>query len=314
MPKTTRNPADYILPLNMNGLSGRMLRLPAKGRNKREILFVYGHHSSIERIIGIAQFLNRYGSVTVPDLPGFGGMESFYKISQKPTIDNMADYLAAFIKLRYKNKRLTIIGTSYGFTVVTRMLQKYPEIVKKVNLVISVAGFAHNADFGFKRHNYYLLKTGAWFFSLRLNAAFVQHIIFRPHFIRLGYRFIEPRFINEKDTKIRDAEEDERQRRINFEITLWQINDVRTYMYVATTMFKLNLCNQHIKLPIYHVAVDSDRYFDNLLVEQHMRTIFTDFHLIEAASSNHASSVIGTEKEAADFITPKMRALLRQKG
>ena len=122
----------------MNGLQGRMLHLPApKGRN-REILLVYGHHSSLERWWGLAQVLNRYGAVTMPDLPGFGGMDSLYKIDKKPTIDNLADYLAAFVKMRYKRRRVTIIGMSFGFVVVTRMLQRFPELVKKVDVLTSL--------------------------------------------------------------------------------------------------------------------------------------------------------------------------------
>ncbi len=131
--------ADYILPLNINGLQGRMLRLPSTGRKKREIMYIYGHHSSLERNFGVAEYLNKYGSVTVPDLPGFGGMDSFYKISKEPTLDNMADYLASFIKLRYKKQKFTLTGLSLGFMIITRMLQRYPEIAKQVDVLVSYA-------------------------------------------------------------------------------------------------------------------------------------------------------------------------------
>jgi pimeloyl-ACP methyl ester carboxylesterase len=103
---------------------------------------VYGHHSSLERWWGVVQDLNQYGGVTMPDLPGFGGMQSLYKIGEKPDVDTLADYLAAFVKLRYKRRRVTIAGLSFGFVVATRMLQRYPDLVKKVDLLISVAGFA----------------------------------------------------------------------------------------------------------------------------------------------------------------------------
>ena len=73
MPKiNTRNLADYVLPLDMNGLSGRMLCLPAQAGKKREILFVPGLHTSLERLFGVIEYLNKYGGVTLPDLPGFG--------------------------------------------------------------------------------------------------------------------------------------------------------------------------------------------------------------------------------------------------
>src|SRR4030095_591910 len=149
--KKAQDVAEFIAPLYMNGLRGRMLRMPPPKNKKREILFVYGHHSSLERWWGVVQVLNRYGGVTMPDLPGFGGMESLYKIGEKPDMDTMADYLAAFVKWRYKNRRVTIIGLSYGFTVVTHMLQRYPDLVKKVDLLISVVGFVHHEDFIFSK-------------------------------------------------------------------------------------------------------------------------------------------------------------------
>lgn len=170
MPKL--NPADYISPLHINGLSGRVLRLPAPPKKTREILLIYGHHASLERMFGIAEDLNQYGSVTMPDLPGFGGMNSFYKIGMKPTLDNLADYLAAFIKLRYKRSKITIIAVSFGFVVTTRMLQRYPHLTSKVNLLVSAVGFSHRDDFNFSRGRYLFYRSIAAVFSNRLGAAF----------------------------------------------------------------------------------------------------------------------------------------------
>src|SRR4051812_17423669 len=109
-------PKEYIVPLNMNGLTGRMLRLPPPAGKSREALIVYGHHASLERFYSLAQVVNDDIGVTMPDLPGFGGMDSFYKIGEKADLDTMADYLASVIKLRYKKDQyFTIIAVSYGF-------------------------------------------------------------------------------------------------------------------------------------------------------------------------------------------------------
>jgi pimeloyl-ACP methyl ester carboxylesterase len=144
--------ANHIVPLNINGLEGRMLQLPArKHGSKREILIIYGHHSTLERWWGFAQCFNRSGAVTMPDLPGFGGMESLYKIDKKPDLDTMADYMASFVKWRYRRKRFTIIGLSFGFLVATRMLQRYPELAKRVDILISAVGFSHHDDFLFSK-------------------------------------------------------------------------------------------------------------------------------------------------------------------
>jgi pimeloyl-ACP methyl ester carboxylesterase len=308
--KTALNPADYILPLYMDGLSGRMLRLPTpSARKKREILFVYGHHTSLERIFGVAEYLNKFGSVTVPDLPGFGGMDSFYKIDEKPTLDSMADYLAAFIKMRYRNKRFSVAGYSLGFMIVTRMLQKYPEIAKKVDIVVSCAGFASKDDFVFRKRNFLIFNWGSWLFSHRLPAAFLRIFVLRKYIIKTAYKIVE-----NKHSKLKDANDEERAKRVAFEIGLWQNNDIRTYMYMGLIMFRLNLVGRHVDLPVHHVSIDGDRYFDNAKVEQHMREIYNDCFMYKAhQAKTHSPSVIGTAEEAAPYIPPALRKVFNKK-
>jgi pimeloyl-ACP methyl ester carboxylesterase len=290
----------------MNGMDGRMLRLPAPKNKKREILLLYGHHASLERMAGIAQAMNRYGAVTVPDLPGFGGMKSFYSIGEKPTLDNYADYLAAFMKLRYSRRRVTIVPMSFSFLVVTRMLQKYPDLTKKVDLLTSFVGFVHKDDFKFKPLQYWSLRTLAFVFEKRLPAFLMRHLVLRSWNIHFTYNLMA-----DKHTKLMDANEVERKKRIDFEVELWQINDVRTYMKTLTTMLKVDLCNLQVDLPVYHVSVPDDRYFDNNIVEQHMRIIYKDFENIPCKILGHMPTVIVDAKGAAPFIPNRLRKLLR---
>ncbi len=299
------NPEDYIEPLYMDGLQGRMLYLPPPAGKKKEILLIYGHHASLERLFGMAEFLNRYGGVTMPDLPGFGGMEAFYKLGQKPTLDNMADYLAAFIKLRYKRRRITIIGLSYGFVVMTRMLQKYPELAKKVDLLVSLVGFVHKDDFKIKKSERFWFLTVGYLGSNRILAAFFKHIVFRPTPIKLGYTLLAP-----KHAKFKDANKAEQQARIDFEIYLWQCNDVRTQAYTGLGFLKLDLCNIQVDLPVHHVAVDNDHYFDNDMVEQHMKVVFKDVDMLMSSSPAHAPTVIADAASVTPFIPPRLRRLL----
>ena len=305
--KQAKKPADYIVPLYMNGLQGRMLYMPPKKNKKREILFIYGHHSSLERWWGVIQDLNRYGGVTVPDLPGFGGMDSFYKIGEKPTIDALSDYLASFIKLRYKRKRLTIAGLSFGFVVVTRMLQRYPDLVKKVDLLISVVGFAHHDDFTFSRSRYLFYRWGAALFSGRLSSAFFHNVCLHPWAIKAAYA----RTHNAKK-KFDDVPKEEIDQIMDFEIYLWRCNDARTYMKTTVEFLTLDNCRAQVDLPVWHISVDADRYFSNHLVEQHMRIIFNDFHGLKAKLDNHAPSIIADKKTAAPLFPEKIRQLLRK--
>lgn len=308
MPKTTpKDPADYIVPLTMNGLEGRMLHMPAPKGKSRNILFVYGHHASLERQFGVMEVLNKYGSVTMPDLPGFGGMETFYEIGMKPSMDNLADYLAAFVKMRYKRKKVTIVAMSLGFAITTRMLQRCPELKSKVNLLVSVVGFVHHEEFIFTKRNFYMLRYGASFFSNRLPAYIGKKIALRPSLIRATYNLVA-----DKNVKMKDADEAERKRRIDFEIHLWQINDIRTYMDTAVSMFKMDLLQPAVDLPVYHIGVAEDRYFDNHIVEQHLNIVYNKVTMINTSFKNHGPTVIADAKAASAFIPPKLKRLLAQ--
>jgi pimeloyl-ACP methyl ester carboxylesterase len=311
MPKQKKGhkPADFIVPLSMNGLEGRMLRLPAPNpETKREILFVYGHHSSLERWWGVVQDLNQYGAVTMPDLPGFGGMQSFYKIGEKPDIDTLADYLAAFVKLRYNRKRVTIAGLSFGFVVATRMLQRYPDLVKKVDLLVSVVGFAHHDDFTFSKTRYRFYLISAKFFSYRLPALFFRNVFLHPLILRLIYA----RTHNARQ-KFQNVKRDQMKGLMDFEIHLWHSNDVRTYMATTVEFLKLDNCKKRVDLPLWHISVSADRYFDNNLVEQHMRVIFNDFHQAKSRMDTHAPSVIADMKTAAPLIPQTIRRILSER-
>lgn len=311
MPKTAgKVPADYILPLNMNGLSGRMLRVAPPKNKKLEILFVYGHHASLERYFGMAELMNKYGGITVPDLPGFGGMDSFYKIGEKPTPDNYADYLASFIKLRYKNKRFVLAGYSLGVVIITRMLQKYPELSSRVDMVISIAGFSHRNDFTFSSRRYWAYRFVAGFFSYRLTSALYKHLILRPIFIRYVYRYM----FNARQ-KFSGKREQELKRAIEMEVDLWRSNDPRTYMATTHLMLTLNLpAYGHASLPIYHAGVDNDHYFNNVRVEQHLRRIYSDFHYGKIKTPTHAPSIIATAQDAAVFVPKEFIRVMKKLG
>lgn len=297
--------ADCIVPLNMNGLQGRMLHIKGPANKKREILFIYGHHSTLERWWGAAKYLSTYGNVTVPDLPGFGGMQSLYKIGEKPTLDTMADYLAAFVKLRYARKRVTIIGMSYGFLVATRMLQRYPEITKKVDLLMSAAGFAHHDDFVFSRRRFFVYRALSKFLSWPPASIFFHNVCLHPSILRAVYS----KSHNAKH-KFANLDKQAHRRMMDFEVDLWHVNDVRTHWATTYTMLKVDNCQKQVNLPVHHVAVSGDQYFDKHRVEQHLRVIFSSFDQQTAHMTAHAPSVLADERDAAQLFPPKYRRLL----
>lgn len=302
-----RSYSSQITPVEINGLKGRMVSLvPSKNKN-REILLLYGHHSSLERMSGIAENLNDFGRVTIPDLPGFGGMDSFYKIGLEPTIDNYADYLASFIKLKFKNKRFALISMSYSFLVVTKMLQKYPDIAKQVDLVVSSVGFVHYDDFRVPKYQIFGLKIMASVLQYNPFAWIARHTLFSEPVVRTFYKYI-----GVKHTKMQDAGSNKvKDKRIKSEVILWEINDVRTRMKTMYDCFNVDLLDKQVDLPVHHVYVEDDRFFNNRIVEQHMRIIYKDFIGLKTDIIGHMPSIVATKEDADAFIPKELKKLLK---
>lgn len=300
--KHSQHAGDFIVALNMNGLRGRMLQAPANTNKKREILLLYGHHAQLERWWGLVENLQEYGNVTMPDLPGFGGMDSFYTINRRPTIDEFADYLAAFVKLRYNRKRITIVAISFGFVIATRMLQKYPELAKKVDLLVSVVGFMHQDDFRFKRHQRILYSRLTRLFATRpvsvvIRYGFLNRFVVSTLYARMPAS--KKRFIEVEPTHFKAM--------MKFEVHLWQINDVRTHWLTTSEFLRVDNCKSKVNLSVWHVATKGDHYFDNTIVEQHMRIVYKDYTQVLAQSKAHTPPIIADKKDMKVLLPSKLR-------
>lgn len=283
-----------------------MLRMPPGKRKKREFLLVYGHHGSLERCFGLAEAIHEFGGVTVPDLPGFGGMSSFYKLGEKPDLDTLADYLAAFVKLRFRRTRLSIVGHSFGFLVATRMLQKHPDIARHVDVVVSITGFTRNDEFNISRQKKLLYRCVARFFCWRFPAVFFRNVLLHPSIIKFYYAHTAS-----GNDKLKGLSREERLEVLDREVHTWRRSDVRTYMMTIITMFKADNCTQPVDVPVWHVMVKSDNYLNNQVVEQHMQVIFSGYKKIPTKMSRHSLGFIGDKKTALPLVPPKLRSMLK---
>jgi len=209
--------------------------------------------------------------------------------------------------MRYKNRRLSIAGLSFGFVVVTRMLQRYPDLAKKVDMLVSVVGFAHKDDFTFTKSRYTMYSFATRFFSMRLPATFFRHVLLQPVLLRMAYHHS----YNAKH-KFKSLEGDQFKEVMDFEVHLWHANEVRTHMYTSYCFLNLDNCTKQVDLPLWHISVKNDRYFDNNVVEQHMRVIFNDFYEAPSRMNSHAPSIIADMKTAAPLFPAKLRKVLSQ--
>lgn len=305
--KSPQNSADYIVPFNINGLNGRMLHVPAPTGKKREILLVYGHHAMLERWWGLIENFNEFGAVTMPDLPGFGGMDSFHCIGRQPTIDAFADYLAAFVKLRYKRKRVTIAAISFGFVIVTRMLQRYPELTKKVDLLIATVGFMHRDDFVFSRKQRFVFRKVTRVLATRPVATLIRYGFLNKFVITE----LSKRMPNSKKRFI-EVTPEEFDETMEFEVKMWQANDVRTHWLTTSEFLDVDNCKVKIDLPVHHVASKNEHYFDNHIVKQHMLVVFNNYRRYTMKSKAHTPNILADKKSSSVMIPSGLRRILNK--
>lgn len=113
-------------------------------------------------------------------------------------------------------------------------------------------------------------------FTFRLPSLFFRYVCLNRVCIRTVYRHTH----NAKK-KLGGLAPDDLRKMLDVEVGLWQSNDVRTYMQTSKEFLSLDNCNVPVDLPVYHVAMAGDRYFDNQVVEQHFRVIFSSYHLVD---------------------------------
>ncbi len=126
-------------------MEGRELEVRDARPRNRKILLVGDPGMKIEDITSFAQELGIFGDVLLPDLPGLGGMQSFMKIGQKPTLANYSAYLASYVKLRFRND-FEIVTLGDSLPIVIGMLQRFPSVAARTKQLVALGGHIHYHD------------------------------------------------------------------------------------------------------------------------------------------------------------------------
>jgi pimeloyl-ACP methyl ester carboxylesterase len=309
--KSVYDLSNYIEDIELNGLRGRMINAPAANKQAEgvNILMFHGHHSSLERLAGVADLLSEYGNFCLPDMPGFGGMDPLRKVGLKPTIDNLADYMAAFIKLKYgSNKKFVVVGYSFGFLVLTRMLQKYPHLQKQCVDVIGLAGLLHRDEIVFSKRRRVFYMTSSRIIGSSVGSWIARELFMRKWFLASFYT----KSRNAKE-KFEDLDKQTTKRMVDFEVNLWRINDVPTWCYTTREMLNADLVTnvKQLDIPVIQITVNADKYFDNKVVQQHMHIVYKDVRVISAGATKHGASAIENAEDAMPFFPPALRKHLK---
>lgn len=255
----------------------------------------------------IASFLRDYGEVSLPDLPGIGGMDSFYRIGLTPTLDTYADYLYTVLKTRGLRKQVDIVAMSFGFLVVTRMLQRHPDSQEWIDNVISFVGFGRSTDFKNiekKRRTYVPISR---IFSTKLGSWMVSTLIFNPLTLRLMFSLF--RLFN---PKYQHAMKNDRAASERMELDLWQKNDARTRFAIYQLFFTFDLTRHETKLPVrlHDMTTKTDQYLDHRRINESLKLLYANVSSSHANMALHAPSIIGTESEVRAMFSKEVKSIL----
>jgi pimeloyl-ACP methyl ester carboxylesterase len=292
----------YIKPLNVNGLTGRMLSLPSRDSSRNNFLLIYDVFDSLENMNDLAILLNKFGSVSCIDLPGMGGMRAFNILREKPTLDIFADYLAAIVKLRFRRKRITIVGIGYGFVIATKMLQRNPEIIKKVNLVISLDGYARYDDFELSSLRRKLLSTAYWIGSYGPFSALAKISFFNSNARRLRYKLLK------NDAFYKQLTPENQIRYLNSKLLASKRINLRTYFRTKFEILTLDNCHVHINTPIWHVSLSDDKKNQDVII-QHLQVIYSNYYSSNVKVDHHILIMLNSQISGR-LVPPRLRRLL----
>lgn len=288
-----------IRPYVYKGLRGRyILQSAVRTTAKRVFLVIYGQHATIERLLPTVEALSQYGTVYLVDTPGFGGMESPYRVGEQPTLNFYDGHLKhIFDTLLPRDKRITIFGISYGLQLASHFLAHHPDYVERIEDVVSFVGLVSHTNFRISPSLEFTLKylacgpgrypAGAWVY---------QNIILRDSILQAYYRYI----MVPKKVELKGAPRTKIERYVKEQSWLWRINDPRTHAKTAWDfLFVTDLTDLRIAMPITHAGVPNDHFLDNDNVVDGLTKMYSrvDTHSIDL----HGHAPVSTD-EADDVL------------
>ena len=264
-----------------------------------EILFVGDLSADLEYWRGLIRALAEYGNVSSPDLPGIGGMTSFYKIGKRPTLNNYADYLSSFVKMRYKRRRIVIVAVGFGFVIATRMLANSPDIAKKVKLLVSLGGYADHEDFATSFSQKLTFRLLGRLYANRIASAIIKLTVYNNSLIKMHYAH---RFKANKSLASKVLASNE--------LSRWKSSDMRTFGAISSELMRFSNCAKRIVgVPTWHVFLNEKSLLRSR-VEQHLKVIFEDLNITRANKKN-LYALKQDKRTAAYFLPLKLRQQLR---
>lgn len=290
----------HIKQYIFHGLKGRYGHWPANSTSaKRTFVIVYGQHASIERTMSLVEALKEFGDVYIADNPGFGGMESSFKIGQYPDLELYAKHLVNFIDKHVTHGRqLTLFGISYGFQIISETLHRYPRLYPRVEDVVCFVGFVQPSDFRMPpSYRLPMVYLGALPGKTWLGSKLFQAII-RKKVVVLAYLLSKPIQVKFKRLKASEAK-----RYAGEQADLWVLNDHRTHGATAWDFVKKNnLTGHRIPLNILHLGIPNDHIIDNDRVRQALKVMYQHLDAYDLRMEYHAPIDVDTPAKVRELL------------
>ena len=165
----------------------------------------------------------------------------------------------------------------------------------------------HADDFVFQPSNQKAMRLFSGFFGLRPVAWLIRHAALSGPVIRTVYAKLPA-----GKRRLSSMDPIEAREMLDYDVMLWQTNDVATHWRTTSEFLGLDNCQVKINLPVWHVGSRNDHYFDNHIIEQHMLVVFSECHMALISTKAHTPSVLADKTELGVLLPPKLRRALNK--
>lgn len=302
-------PSEQIRNITIEGLSGRVLHIPSEKKSaKKNFFLVYGQHTSHERMYGISQYLSRHGNVYAIDLPGYGGMDSFYSIGKEPTIEAYGHYIYTVMQVLKLEKNIWMVGMSMGFQMMTRMLQLHPQIHPAIDKVFSLVGYTSKHDFAIKQPLWFGFNFMVFFGKTRPGVWIADNVFLNKVSVRIMLSIFAK--FKSRMKSVTGEQKDV----IEMEAHLWTINDQRTHAQNIWDMFHNWDLTKYNQLPFSLINMTSkqDQYFSDERLNENFAKVYKEHKTLYLDIDAHSPSVIGSPDDFEATIPKEVRKMVEK--
>jgi hypothetical protein len=187
------------------------------------------------------------------------------------------------------------------------MLQKYPDMVEKVHLVINLAGFVHKSDLKLSNWQKKELRVYAKTFSYHTSSRLYRTVAYEEFFFRRIYKL--------RNKKTKDLAPKESKRLMKSELSSQKKTDTRSHMFTLNELSKLDNTKVPVRLPVWSLVGTYDEYLYSDRVKSHLEAVYSKYHEIKFKKNTHKVASNQMTPEYINQLIPyKLKVLLNRQN